>query len=251
MFASIQHKGKTYKVDLTKPIDISIPLRAGSNNVNAWNAAPVKIEPVRNGNWVGEVNSGAPVNFRNISFNPHGNGTHTECVGHISKENYSINQCLKEFLFIAELISILPEELSGDDTIITSSHIKNCLEGKAKPEALIIRTISNPASKKKMQYSGTNPTYIAVEAMSYIVSLGINHLLIDLPSVDKEDDGGKTLCHHIFWDYPANPQLHKTITELIYIANDLLDGTYLLNLQIASFENDATPSKPVLYKVVI
>jgi arylformamidase len=249
MFASIQHKGKTYKADLTKPIDISIPLRAGNVNVNAWNATPVKIEPVRAGDWVGEVKSGASVNFRNISFNPHGNGTHTECVGHISKEDYSINQCLKEFLFIAELISILPDELSNGDFVITDTHIKNCLEDK-RPEALIIRTISNPHSKQEMQYSGTNPPYLTEEAMRYIVSLGINHLLIDLPSVDREDDGGKVLCHHIFWDYPANTQTGKTITELIYAPNDVLDGTYLLNLQIASFENDATPSKPVLYKVV-
>jgi hypothetical protein len=30
-----------------------------------------------------------------------------------------------------------------------------------------------------------------------------------------------------------------------------MDGAFLLNLQIASFENDATPSKPVLYRIVI
>lgn len=250
MFASIQHKGKIYKADLTKPIDISIPLKAGTDNVNAWHANPVKIEPVRVDDWVGEVKSGASVNFRNISFNPHGNGTHTECVGHISKEDYSINQCLKEFLFIAELISILPDEQPDGDFVVTETHIKNCLEGK-RPEALVIRTISNPHSKMGTQYSDTNPPYIAEEAMRYIVSLGINHLLIDLPSVDKEKDGGKVLAHHIFWDYPANPQTGKTITELIYVPNDVLDGTYLLNLQIASFENDATPSKPVLYKVVL
>jgi hypothetical protein len=28
------------------------------------------------------------------------------------------------------------------------------------------------------------------------------------------------------------------------------DGAYLLNLQIASFENDASPSKPILYAVL-
>ena len=97
MFTTINHKGKTYKADLDKPIDISIPLRAGEQNVNAWNAAPVKIEPVRAGDWIGEVSMGGSVNFRNIAFNPHGNGTHTECVGHISRENYSINQVLKKF----------------------------------------------------------------------------------------------------------------------------------------------------------
>ena len=250
MFVQIQHKGKTYKADLDKPIDISIPLRAGKHNVNAWNAEPVKIEPVRAGHWTGEVKAGAGVNFRNVFFNPHGNGTHTECVGHISKEDYSVNQSLKTFFFIAEVISILPDELPGGDYVITEEHIKNCLDEK-RPEALVIRTVSNPPAKKEMQYSDTNPPYLTENAMRHIVSLGIRHLLIDLPSVDKEKDGGKVACHHIFWNYPTRPDTDKTITELIYVPNDVLDGTYLLNLQIASFENDATPCKPVLYKVVL
>jgi arylformamidase len=250
MFAVIQHKGKSYRTDLSKPIDISIPLKAGIHNVNAWYAEPVKIEPVRMGDWVGEVASGASVNFRNISFNPHGNGTHTECVGHISKENFSINQCLKDFFFIAELISILPDELPNGDLVITEKHIQNCLEDK-RPEALVIRTVSNPVAKMEMQYSNTNPAYLTSEAMKYIVSIGIKHLLIDLPSVDKEKDEGKVATHHIFWNYPEKTDMTRTITELIYVPNTVLDGSYLLNLQIASFENDATPSKPVLFQLVL
>lgn len=249
MFVSIQHKGKSYKADLSKSIDISIPLRAGIHNVNAWHAEPVKIEPFRVGDWVGEVKSGAPVNFRNIAFNPHGNGTHTECVGHISKEDYSINQCLKDFFFIAELISILPDELPNGDRVITEKHIQNCLEDK-KPEALVIRTVSNPVAKIEMQYSDTNPPYITAEAMKHIVSIGVKHLLVDMPSVDREKDDGKLTAHHIFWNYPIQPETTKTITELIYAPNTVLDGSYLLNLQIASFENDATPSKPLLFQLV-
>src|ERR1700741_4763931 len=99
MFLNINHKGKTYKTDLDQPFDVSIPLRAGDENVNAWYVGPVKIEPVKMGDWIGDVKQGGSVNFRNIFFNPHGNGTHTECVGHISKEDYSINQCLKKFFF--------------------------------------------------------------------------------------------------------------------------------------------------------
>ena len=71
-----------------------------------------------------------------------------------------------------------------------------------------------------------------------------------MPSVDKEVDGGVLAAHHVFWNYPENTQTHRTITELIYVPNDVYDGSYLLNLQIASFENDATPSKPVLYKML-
>ncbi len=250
MFVQIQHRGKTYKADLDKPVDISIPLHAGAHQLNAWNVQPVKIDPVRIGDWVGEVKDGASVNFRNVTFNPHGNGTHTECVGHISKENFSINRCLKKFFFIAELITVLPDEQTDGDMVITSAHIKGCLEDKVNPEALVIRTVSNSPAKKEMHYSDTNPPYLSPDAMHYIVSLGIEHLLIDLPSVDKEYDGGKVACHRIFWDYPANPQTEKTITELIYVPNEVLDGSYLLNLQIAGLENDATPSKPILYRLI-
>jgi arylformamidase len=248
MISKITHKGKGYNVDLSKPIDISIPLRAGEENVNAWYSPAVKIEPVRMGDWVGDVKQGGSVNFRNIFFNPHGNGTHTECVGHISKEDYSINQCLKTFFFIAELITVLPDELSNGDLVITKQHIENCL-GEKRPEALVIRTLDNSLSKINKKYSNTNPPYLAYEAAEWIDLLGIDHILIDLPSVDKEVDGGKLAAHHAFWQYPHNTKLHRTITEMIYVPNNVFDGTYLLNLQIASFENDASPSKPVLYQM--
>lgn len=248
MVSKITYKGKSYNTDLAKPIDISIPLRAGVENVNAWYVSPVKIEPVRMGDWVGDVKQGGSVNFRNIFFNPHGNGTHTECVGHISKEDYSINQVLKTFFFVAELITILPDEIENGDRVITKAHIENCL-GEKRPEAIIIRTLDNHISKINKQYSNTNPPYIQQEAAALIDQLGIDHLLIDLPSVDREEDGGKLSAHHAFWQYPHNIQLQRTITEMIYVPNNVFDGTYLLNLQIASFENDASPSKPVLYQL--
>jgi arylformamidase len=250
MFITINHKGKTYKADLDQPIDISIPLRAGKDNVSAWYVEPVSIEPVRMGDWIGDVKQGGSVNFRNIRFNPHGNGTHTECVGHISKEDYSINQCLKKFFFLAELITVLPEETSEGDHVITRKQLELLLQGK-KTEALVIRTLSNPPEKINAQYSRTNPPYLHHEAATYLHELGIDHLLLDLPSVDKEDDGGKLLAHHAFWQYPNHTQVQRSITELIYVPNNIMDGSYLLNLQIASFENDASPSKPLLFRLVM
>jgi arylformamidase len=248
MIAKITHNKKSYQLDLSKPIDISIPLRTGKENVNAWYSDPVSIEPVRMGNWIGDVNQGGSVNFKNILFNPHGNGTHTECVGHISKEDYTINKTLKKFFFIAELITILPDETLDGDKIITKQHIQNCL-GDKRPEAIVIRTLDNHVSKINKQYSNTNPPYIEYEAANYINELGIDHLLIDLPSIDKEVDEGKLLAHHAFWQYPHNTKLERTITEMIYVSNTIYDGTYLLNIQIASFESDASPSKPLLFQL--
>jgi hypothetical protein len=36
---------------------------------------------------------------------------------------------------------------------------------------------------------------------------------------------------------------------MIYVPNKVEDGKYILNLLIAPFQNDASPSKPVLYKL--
>ncbi len=235
-----------YTVDLSKPLDISIPLEATKNNPLAWYLDAPKIEPVKLDNWVAKVSEGASVNFNNVYFNPHAHGTHTECVGHISEKFYSVNEVLKEFFFLSEVISVIPETL-GKDEVITGIQIKSLLAGK-RPEALIIRTLPNSSSKRSRKYSHTNWPYLTEDAAQYMHDLGIKHLLIDLPSVDKEKDEGALLAHKAFWNYPKEPRLDATITEFIYVPNKIKDGSYLLNLQIASFVNDATPSKPILYK---
>lgn len=246
MFATILHKGKEYKTDLSKPIDISIPL--SPHGARAWYVDPMKIEPVCAGEWIGEVKQGGSVNFRNIMFNPHGHGTHTECVGHISPEIYNVNEHVKQYFFIAELVTVLPEQKGNGDFVITAKQLEVLLDGKS-PEAIIIRTISNAESKKAMNWSHTNPPYIDEEAAKFIASKKIDHLLIDVPSVDREVDDGKLLAHRAFWEYPHNTQFQRSITEFIYVPNDVFDGAYLLNLQFAPFENDASPSRPVLFRI--
>jgi len=247
----IQLENKT--IDLSKPIDISLPLSNTDANPIAWYIEKPVIEPVIFGDWVGKVSEGSSTNFNNIFFNPHGHGTHTECLGHITTEFYSINQCLKQFFFMAEVVSIQPEK-RNEDFVITKSQIENSLKGKIH-EAIIIRTIPNISDKKSKNYSHTNPPYLLEEAATYIREIGIKHLLIDLPSVDREEDEGKLLAHKAFWNVENTTILNEdarldcTITELIYVNDSVSDGSYLLNLQIASFENDASPSKPVLYSL--
>ena len=248
-----------FKVDLSKPIDISIPLTNTDENPIAWYIDKPVIEPVVFGDWIGKVSEGkSSTNFNNIFFNPHGHGTHTECLGHITREFYSINQSLKQFFFLAELISVVPE-LQGEDLVITLDSISTALDLTLKlgvpKEALIIRTLPNFKIKKSLKYSNTNPPYLNEEAARFIREIGIQHLLIDLPSVDKEKDEGKLLAHKAFWNVKdvnnlnADARLNCTITEMIFVADEVKDGSYLLNLQIASFENDASPSKPILYDI--
>lgn len=246
MKVSIQIGNKNVHVDLTQPIDISIQLEASEKNPLAWYLGAPKIEPVRFDDWIGKVSEGASVNFNNVYFNPHAHGTHTECVGHISEQFYSVNEVLTKFFFSAELISITPKP-KDTDLVIIREDIELAL-GDKNPEAVIVRTLPNPISKKSFHYSNTNWPYLDEKAAKYLKEIGVKHLLIDLPSVDKERDEGQLLSHKAFWNYPSNPRLDATITEFIYVPNEIIDGSYFLNLQIASFRNDATPSKPVLFK---
>ncbi|WP_242091958.1 cyclase family protein [Aestuariivivens sediminicola] len=247
MLATIQYHSRKLKIDFSKPLDISIPLRASKTNVNAWYLEEPKIEPVREGEWVAAVSEGASINFNTIHFNPHAHGTHTECAGHITERVYSINKHLKQYFFLAELITVASERLNGDE-IISKKQIQFAL-GNKKRDAVVLRTIPNTKEKLTRQYSHTNWPYLTEEAVNYLVKKGIKHLLIDQPSIDKEKDEGKLLAHHAFWNTKGKLRLDATITEFIYVPNSIKDGTYFLNLQIAPFENDAAPSKPVLYKI--
>jgi len=246
---TIYHQNNTYTIDLSKPLDISIPLVASKKNPNAWYIDEPKIEPVEDDGWIAKVSEGASINFNNIQFNPHAHGTHTECYGHISEEFYSVNKALKQFFFLAEVITVAPETFGKKDKVISKKQIQKALNG-ATPQAIIIRTIPNTVEKRSKQYSHTNWPYLLEEAALYLREIGVEHLLIDLPSVDREKDDGELIAHRAFWNYPDNPRKNATITEFIFAKNDIKDGTYFLNLQMASFVNDASPSKPVLYEVV-
>ena len=248
MIATIEFNSRKLKIDLSQPLDISIPIVGNSSNVNAWYIGPPKIAPEVMDGEVISVAEGAVVNFNTITFNPHSHGTHTETVGHITKKVHSINKHLTQFFFLAEVVTVAPEKL-GKDYVISRKQLQFAL-GNKKREAIVIRTLPNTSEKKSRQYSNTNPTYMLEDAAIYLRAKGVKHLLIDLPSVDKEQDDGELLSHNAFWNTNGNLRLDATITEFIFVPNNIEDGVYMLNLQIAPFENDAAPSKPILYKVL-
>lgn len=248
--------------DTEKGVDISIPLSDKGKTVSAWYCDPIKITPVKTEHFIGDVNQGGSVNFRNIFLNPHGNGTHTECVGHISKENFTLNQCLKEFHFFGDVISLAPTEyfnveFNQKDYVIDAEILRTAIEKVTAKEdnfqfskVIAIRTLPNSLSKLTNNYSNSNPTYLLPETIELIKEKGYDHLILDLPSVDREMDHGNLTGHHLFWEYPNNTQKHRTITELAFIPDNLLDGKYIFNIQITSLESDASPSKIVVYEIL-
>jgi hypothetical protein len=136
------------------------------------------------------------------------------------------------------------------DRIIRTSAVERAIKGIDTIEALIIRTFpNNKEDKIGKAYSDTNPAYLEIGIVDVLNKLKVKHLLVDLPSVDRESDEGKLAFHHLYWNTSGQPDQSRTITELVFLEDSIEDGAYLLELQVAPFENDASPSRPVLYRI--
>jgi kynurenine formamidase len=249
MKIALTFHSKNYQANLAEPLDISLPLRGGNQNPICYYADAPIFEAIVAGAFIGSVRLGGNVNHQKVTITPHGNGTHTECYGHISAdESATIHQCHTSFHTVATLISCRPALQPDGDSIIRLKDVLAQAEKIISP-ALVIRSLPNNDDKRTKNYSGANPPYLDTELIRHLVNNGVEHLIIDLPSVDREVDGGTLAGHKAFWNVDAGLRKHCTITELAFIPNHIVDGLYLLNLQIPSFEMDAAPSKPVLYKL--
>jgi arylformamidase len=269
MKADFTLKDIRIEVDFGKPIDISIPLIFGGKQPNTYDVDSASSKAVEAGDFIGDTRRGGSCNFEEYKLIPHCNGTHTECIGHITDERISVAQTLRDAFIPSALITVAPvkanetgdkynPEKADDDFLITRESIERALENTETDflHALIIRTLPNDDSKKTRRYMQSHPPFFSVDAIRCISSLGVNHILVDIPSVDRTFDEGKLTVHHIYWNVPegtnhADEKEHsiKTITEMIYVPDSVSDGNYLLNLQIPNFMADAAPSRPLLYRI--
>lgn len=247
MKAKITRNDKTFSVNFDLPIDLSIPLRHGSENPSCFYLGNPRIEPIRAESFVGSIAEGGSCNCEEIHISPHGHGTHTECVGHISKERIPVSSAFNRYHFLSQIISITPQVLENGDFCILREQIEALLLPEI--EALIIRTLPNKTNKLIENYSGKNPCYFAADACALMAEQNVRHLLTDLPSVDREEDGGAMASHRAFWQYPNHTRRDASITEMIFVSDEIKDGVYLLQMQITSIDSDASPSKPVVYKI--
>jgi kynurenine formamidase len=198
------------------------------------------------GQFIGDLKQGGPVNYRNISLNPHGNGTHTECLSHVFDIDWSIHEALSTSICLAQLITVHAEEQANGDQVILLGQLADRI--LPQTEAVVFRTTPNDPGKQSLSYSGKNPPYLDPNIGPMLCKKNILHLLVDLPSVDREEDGGALSVHRSFWNLSGIPRKQATITELVFVPNDIEDGLYLLNLQLAPFILDVAPSRPVLFQ---
>lgn len=265
---NIEIGAQTFRIDSQNGFDLSIPFRFQGARLSAFGASRAEAETFENQGFVGDTRRGGSCNVQRYTLVPHCHGTHTECIGHLVDEPVWISDLVKDFWIPATVLSIRTEPASrccdrytlkpdANDALISKADFADAIkryDAEHFHEALIVRTLPNDVAKITRHY--TSAPYFSNDAMQEIIRHPVQHLLVDLPSVDRLDDQGRLSNHRIFWQFQdSGHALHdqrpstKTITELIYVPDEIDDGYYLLNLQIAPFMADAAPSRPIIFAV--
>jgi kynurenine formamidase len=242
-----------FQFNLNQAIEISLLLSPDStSNVNAYYAPMPYTQAFEAPGFVGLLSAGSPVNYRHLYISPHGNGTHTECASHIYDVPLSIHTIINTQFSLAYLHTCQPVAQSNGDYIIELSQVQEAISiaQTLGASSFIIRTIPNDDSKKTNNYSGTNPAFMDYKIAKLLNEMGIMNLLVDLPSLDKEQDGGELAAHKAFWGNPLQAtRTNATITELIFVPNVVKDGLYGLSIAVPAIVHDALPSRICLYPI--
>jgi kynurenine formamidase len=253
--------GRRMSADLSRPESIAIPLDFDGPQAACFDAPPASARP---------LHAGLGCNCEMLTLTPHCNGTHTECVGHLTEDKVAVSERVPGGLVFALLVTLEPAAAAATpedsdplpapgDLLVTAAALDAAFRshGAAAPRAMILRTTQESRRGPHHHYLGPAPApYLSRQAAAWLVDHGIDHVVLDLPSADRAEDGGLLTAHRIFFGLPAGSRRARdasrpqaSITELAWIAPALPDGPYLLDLQMPAFLSDAAPSRPLLYAV--
>jgi kynurenine formamidase len=266
-WARLDIDGIPLLADLAAGMSLARVLDFNGAQLRCFGAPAASSAPLEIGEFNGRVSRGASCNCSVLTLTPHANGTHTECVGHLTVERLDVQALIPRRLLLACLMTLEPE-LAADssessvpapqpaDLLITRAQLEAAWPAAPAPRlvarAAVLRTQPNDAAKSTVEQPLA--PFLSAEAAKLLVARGIEHLVLDVPSADRLRDGGALTAHRIFFGLPpGSTQLAQarrrgcTITELAYADDAVADGWYLLALQSPAIAGDAVPSRPVLY----
>ncbi|GJQ10060.1 hypothetical protein GpartN1_g4818.t1 [Galdieria partita] len=266
----------SFRVKYSQPVDISISVRGhvGEFTVEAFGLGQPKTTEVC------QAYGGIGVNCTSIEFNPHANGTHTECVGHVAEQKrFYVEDCFPGIIqgacllisvepvlvgenkpenIVYSVVSTGDRVISGElvkDAIVKTLEAHNLVEEQC-PSILVVRTLPNDLDKYPTANNSVNWPYFTSDAIQVLDQFQIQHLLVDTPSLDRHPDGGKVESHKYFWrvssDSLQSPRKSRSLTELCCIPDPVKDGIYFIILSLSSFAFlDAVPSRPILFPLEV
>jgi kynurenine formamidase len=255
------------RIDLARPVSLAIALDFANGQPRHFGAPPATSQPFAVPGFEGAVARGASCNCQTLTLIPHCNGTHTECVGHLTRAPLDAHAVAPLGLIPAILITVEPTHTADgestdpipqpDDQLITRGALERAwadVQPSFAARALILRTLPNSPDKRHQDYTNQTPPYLTRQAAQLLVDRGIEHLVVDLPSIDRSHDEGRLTAHRIFFGLPPGDtelaharRPNTTVTELAYIPDTLKDGPHMLEIQVPALGGDAVPSRPLLY----
>jgi arylformamidase len=244
-------------LDFAAATALALQLDFNAPHPRHFGAPAAESLPLRLGDFEGEVVRGASCNCSRITLVPHCNGTHTEGVSHLTVQQVPLQQYVPLWPLPALLLSVAPVPAASSsedsdpapqpaDEIITREALLRAWQPFALDgaRALLLRTGATLGTD--------NPAYLSRQFMQELVARGIEHLVLDLPSVDRARDEGRLAAHRVFFGLPPHSvdraqaaRAQCTITELAHFPASLADGPCALQLQLAPFTGDAVPSRPL------
>jgi arylformamidase len=265
--ARIAVDGGAYEVDLARPVSLAVELDFSGPQPRHFSAPRASSHPFAVPGFSGTVAGGASCNCEVLTLIPHCNGTHTECVGHLTRERLDAWRVVPAEPLPAVLLSIEPQASGATrestdpapeagDRLITREALERAWPERPPFAArvLALRTLPNTDNKRTRDYSAGTPPYLTRAAAELLVARGIAHLIVDLPSIDRSHDQGRLTAHRVFFGLPAGStrladaaRPAATVTELAFVPDAAADGAYFCQLQVPALRGDAVPSRPLLY----
>jgi arylformamidase len=255
--------GHALEVDYSAATSLALELDFAATHPRHFGAPAASSTPYRTEGFEGEVILGASCNCHSITLIPHCNGTHTESVSHLTLQQVPLHRFVPFEPIPALLLTVQPRAAGDDprsvggaddtdpppqsgDRLLTRSDLLSAWQSYAEfpARALLLRT--------QADLKTSNPPYLSRQFARELVTRGIEHLVVDLPSVDRSQDEGRLTAHRIFFGLPPDStdralatRAACTITELASFPAPLRDGPCALQLQLPAFTGDAVPSRPV------
>jgi hypothetical protein len=249
-----------------------------------FGAPAARARPYAAPGFSGEVRRGASCNCATIELTPHCNGTHTESVAHLVDEALDVCDLVPLGLMPALVVSAAPVAAATTDEdsdpaprpgdrLLTRAAVLAGWPANLPfaPRALVLRSAAGGTSGVAADADATDDgsadvdvdsgadisaPYLTRQLVNELVARGIEHLVVDLPSIDRGRDGGRLCGHRLFFGLPpGSTRLAEaarrgcTVTEYARIPATLADGPCALQLTLPRLAGDAVPSRPLVFRL--
>jgi len=271
VIAELNYGGQKVRAALDRGVSLAIAVEFGAAGPRHFGApAPIAV-PYSVGGFSGSVATGASCNCSVMSLNPHCQMTHTESVAHLTREPGDAWRVVPRGLLPAVVVSVIPEPARessestdpqpwATDALITKRRLRAAwpmtrpAANHVEPVAAIVRTLPNDPGKRTRDYTDLVPPFFTREAIEWLVEKRIEHLVVDVPSIDRTHDEGHLVGHRLFFGLPPGSHARgdaarsrSTITEFAFIPDEVADGPCILSLAVPAIGGDAVPSQPIVY----